>query len=112
MSALLEAPRGLHERRRTMSDGESLSARLKRELERAKIGVDQLAARTKVPRSTLRLLLGEDVIAIAPGRVYLRGHLKLVARELGIDLQEAEALFDERFPEVEEAREVVQLPRG
>lgn len=88
-----------------------LAARLSRGMQDAKLGVDQLAERTKVPRSTLRALLGEDVNAVLPGRVYLRGHMLLAARELGIDEAEVGPLFDEVFPVAEREEDAIELPR-
>jgi cytoskeletal protein RodZ len=95
-----------------MTDEQSLAARIQQAMERACISLDQLAARTKVPRSTLRVLLGEDS-GLAPARVYLRGHLGLIARELGVDVEEMLNLFDARYPEVaDEHREVVEISRA
>ncbi len=77
-----------------------LSQRLKEALDRSKVDVDTIAERTKVPRGTIRKLLGENVSAVLPERVYLRGQVGLVAREIGLDPQEARALFDEENPVV------------
>lgn len=85
-----------------MTEGR-LRHRLKEALERSDVDVDVLADRTKVPRGTIRSLMGEDVSAILPERVYLRGQVVLVARELGLDANDTRALFDEEYP-VEETR--------
>ena len=74
----------------------------------ADISVDTLSDRTKVPRTTIGYLLGEPVSAILPERVYLRGHLGVLAVELGADRSKLEAAFDATFPE--EAQEITELP--
>ena len=90
---------------------ELLATKMKEALQRAGLSIDELAARTKVPRSTLRALNGEDVNALLPGRIYLRGHWGLAARELDIDEKEALALFDESFPKESGGDPIVDLPR-
>ena len=90
---------------------EPLATKMKEALEGADLTIDDLAARTKVPRSTLRALNGEDVNALLPGRVYLSGHWLLAARELGIARDEATALFDETYPVEASGDPIVDLPR-
>ncbi len=80
-----------------MTEG-TLSQRLKQSLERSKVDVDTLAERTKIPRGTIRSLLGENVSAVLPERVYLRGQVVILARELGIDPEEARQWFDDENP--------------
>ena len=60
--------------------------------------VDELADHTKVPRTTILTLLEEPVSAVSPGRVYLRGHLKVVARALDLDPDAAAEAFEEAYP--------------
>jgi cytoskeletal protein RodZ len=67
-------------------------------LEQSGLDVDTLAERTKVPRSTIRSLLGERVSAILPERVYLRGQAVLIARELGVDADAVRTSFDREHP--------------
>jgi cytoskeletal protein RodZ len=89
----------------------TLSQRLTQALEQSKLDVDILADRTKIPRATIRSLLGENVSAVLPERVYLRGQLGLIARELGVPQGEARALFDAENP-IAEVRSIdLDTPR-
>lgn len=90
---------------------EPLATRLQAALDDAGLTVEVLADRTKVPRSTLRALLGEEVAVLLPARVYLKGHLCLAARELGIDEDEVKSLFDKTYPVVAEDSLSSDLPR-
>ncbi|MCC7381836.1 MAG: helix-turn-helix domain-containing protein [Deltaproteobacteria bacterium] len=94
-----------------MNHGEPLASQLREALARAGATVDEISDQTKVPRSTLRVLLGEPISAMLPARVYLRGHLKLVARQLKVEDDVAMRLFDEAYPSTHEERDVVELPR-
>lgn len=94
-----------------MSNGEPLASRLREAMQRVNKSVDQIADKLKVPRSTLRALLGDTSVAVLPARVYLRGQLRQVAKEVGLDDQEAQRLFDEAFPEVEAEPIERPLPR-
>ncbi len=76
----------------------ALAGRLQKALDSANISVETLAERTKVPRSTILHLMGEPVSAILPEPVYLRGHLALLAVELGIGSQELVTLYDAENP--------------
>jgi cytoskeletal protein RodZ len=89
----------------------TLSQRLKQALEQSKLDVDILADRTKVPRATIRSLLGENVSAVLPERVYLRGQLSLIAREIGISAGEARDLFDAENPVAEIRSTDLDTPR-
>ena len=80
-----------------MTEG-NLSQRLQEAFQRSKVDVDALAERTKIPRATIRSLLGENVSAVLPERVYLRGQLITIAREVGWDPNEARTLFDQAHP--------------
>src|SRR5687767_5504988 len=93
-----------------MTEG-TLSQRLQQALERSKVDVDTLAERTKVPRATIRTLLGENVSAVLPERVYLRGQLVLIAREIGVPIAEARAMFDAENPVVEVQSVDLDAPR-
>ena len=75
-----------------------LAQHLQTSLSRAGMSVETLADRTKVPRTTILHLMAEPVSAILPERVYLRGHLGVLARELGTDVSACESLFDAAFP--------------
>ena len=90
----------------------TLSQRLKEAFSRSKIDVDLLAERTKIPRATIRTLLGENVSAFLPERVYLRGQLMTIAREVGMNLDEARRLFDRENPATEKVTtEDLESPR-
>jgi cytoskeletal protein RodZ len=83
-----------------MSDPtQELARHLKAALDEAGASVDDIAERTKVPRTTILHLMAQPVSAILPERVYLRGHLRVIAREVGADVGRCETLFDEAFPE-------------
>ncbi|MBX2811126.1 MAG: helix-turn-helix domain-containing protein [Myxococcales bacterium] len=75
---------------------------LKAAISMADISLDELSETTKVPRTTIRYLLGERVSAILPERVYLRGHLGVLAISLGADRTALESAFDATFPLVQE----------
>lgn len=93
-----------------MSNGEPLASRLQEAMLRANKTVDQIAEKTKVPRSTLRVLLGDTSAALLPSRVYLRGHLRLIAKEVGLEEAEMQKLFDEAFPDNTIPMETNDLP--
>ena len=93
-----------------MTEG-TLSHHLNEAFKRSKIDVDTLADRTKVPRSTIRSLLGENVSAVLPERVYLRGQLVTIAREVGLDMNEARALFDKEHPVEQVVTGDLEAPR-
>jgi cytoskeletal protein RodZ len=82
-----------------MTEG-TLSERLKDAQQRSKVDVDTLADRTKIPRATIRSLMGENVSAVLPERVYLRGQVLTLARELGLDVSAARELFEQEHPVV------------
>ncbi|MCK6551958.1 helix-turn-helix domain-containing protein [Myxococcota bacterium] len=92
---------------------ESLAQMLGRALDRRGESVDAIADRTKLPRTTIRALLGADDPAILPQRVYLRGHLTVLARELGVSVTDALAAFDREHPVAmaEEPRDEPRFPR-
>ncbi|MEM1022351.1 MAG: helix-turn-helix domain-containing protein [Myxococcota bacterium] len=81
-----------------MTDEKALAALIKPQLSRRGLTVSALAERTKVPRSTIRWLLGEDVVAVLPGRIYLRGQTRALAKELGLSEADVMAAFDASFP--------------
>lgn len=77
---------------------QDLAKELRRAIDAAGTTVDSLAERTKVPRTTILHLLSEPVSAILPERVYLRGHLAVLARELRSDEGRLAAAFDAAYP--------------
>lgn len=90
---------------------EALANHLRASLDERHVDVDVLADRTKVPRATIRALLEEPISGIVPERVYLRGHLSVLARELKIDRDETLALFDAAYPEAPTTEDLVNAPR-
>lgn len=88
----------------------TLAQLLSQGLEQRGATVDTVAERTKVPRSTLRVLLGATDPAIVPQRVYLRGHVGVIAKDLGLDLGEAYARFDREYPTESKIEEVAVQP--
>ena len=76
-----------------------VSQKLKNGLKSESLSVDALAEKTKVPRSTIKHLLGDPSSAVIPPRIYLRGHLVVLAKELKLDEEELRRFFDESNPE-------------
>lgn len=70
-----------------------------------------LAERTKVPRTTILHLMAEPVSAILPERVYLRGHLMVLAQELRCRSDEIARLFEEAYPDDRDAPELPEKER-
>ncbi|MBK6683583.1 MAG: helix-turn-helix domain-containing protein [Deltaproteobacteria bacterium] len=60
--------------------------------------VEVLSDRTKIPKSNIQLLLGEDDGGILPARTYLRGHLTVIAKELGLSVPEVLAALEVSHP--------------
>lgn len=89
----------------------TLATRLREALERKAMTSLSISEQTRIPQTTVQALIGEDVNAVLPPRVYLRGHAGLLADELGIDRTELLDLFDQKYPEMIEADEVVHAPR-
>ena len=90
---------------------DALAQGLQAALDKAHVSVENVSDRTKVPQSTLRWFLGETGAALLPARVYLRGHLLLVAREIGMDETLARDLFDAAYPKIEEIRDLPEIRR-
>ncbi len=90
---------------------EALADHLRTSLEKADVTVDVLADRTKVPRATIRALLEEPISGIVPERVYLRGHLWVLAKELDLDRDTVLALFDAAYPEAPTTEDLAGAPR-
>jgi cytoskeletal protein RodZ len=76
----------------------SLAQLLSQGLEQRGLTIEAVAEETKVPRSTLRALLGATDPAILPQRVYLRGHVAVIAKELALDHAETLRRFDREYP--------------
>lgn len=81
-----------------MTEERGFEETLKEQLQRTGLTVDALADRTKIPRATIQSLLGEEVSAILPERVYLRGQTATIAKELGMNVESVLTAFDLRYP--------------
>src|SRR5687768_9231223 len=88
----------------------TLAQLLNQGLEQRSMTVDAVAERTKVPRATLRALLGATDPAALPQRIYLRGQVGVIAKDLGVEIAEAFRRFDVEYP-LESKIEEVQEPR-
>jgi cytoskeletal protein RodZ len=93
------------------TEAEPLASFLLGAMQKHRVSVEEIAESTKVPRSTLRALLGDSGPAVLPPRIYLRGHLGLVASALELDPEEALRLFDETYPPDDDAPLTSDLPR-
>lgn len=60
--------------------------------------VESIAERTKIPKSTIRWLLGDSAVDLLPERAYLRGHLANIAKEVGVPVDEVLGAFDVAHP--------------
>lgn len=89
----------------------SLARHLKTAISDSGLDPSSLAARTRIPRPTILHLMGEPVSAVLPERIYLRGHLSVLARELGANVASLESIFDEAFPEAVEEEETPEQSR-
>ncbi|MCA9553526.1 MAG: helix-turn-helix domain-containing protein [Myxococcales bacterium] len=95
-----------------MSDErQALANTLKQAISARGTTLDAVAQSTKVPRSTLLALMDEPVSAVLPERVYMRGHLCVVARELGLDSAKIGELFDLAYPVKEKVGLTPVAPR-
>jgi len=92
-------------------DEPQLAADLTRALDARGMTLDDLAVRTKVPRSTLRALFGHEDLVVLPGRVYLRAHLRLVIDELAMNVETTLSAFDRAFPTEVDLVPLAKLPR-
>lgn len=77
---------------------QALADKLKKAIAARGITVEAVTNKTKIPRSTLQALMDEPVSGVLPERVYMRGHLGVVAYELGLDRAEMNQLFDTAYP--------------
>ncbi len=80
------------------TDYSELARALREAIQASTLSIDELADRTKVPRTTILALIEEPIAAVLPERVYLRGHLKVVARALKLDAEVMVELFDRAHP--------------
>lgn len=78
--------------------GALASARL-----RLGVGLDEMSRRTRVPRDALEAIEADDWTSL-PGTVYVRGFIRLYAKEVGFDPERSIRQFD-AFLEAREARD-------
>ncbi len=87
-----------------------VAEQLKVAIDKSDHSVQSLADATKIPRTTILALLDEPISCILPERVYLRGHLGVLADQLGADRSAWLKAFDNVFPASNPAD--VTKPRG
>ena len=76
---------------------QAFGQKLRREREKKRITLDQLATRTKVAASLLRSLEAGDC-ARWPGGIYSRGFVRAYAEGTGMDPEQTVAMFVECYP--------------
>ena len=76
---------------------QTFGQKLRREREKKRISVDQLAARTKVGSSLLRSMEAGDC-ARWPGGIYSRGYIRAYAEAVGLDPEHTVTMFVECYP--------------
>jgi cytoskeletal protein RodZ len=76
---------------------QAFGEKLRREREKKRITLDQLATRTKVAASLLRSLEAGDC-ARWPGGIYSRGFVRAYAQGTGMDPEHTVGLFVECYP--------------
>jgi cytoskeletal protein RodZ len=73
------------------------------------LSLEQLAAATKIPASSLRLLESDDFGAL-PGPVFVKGFLRCCTRALGLSSETVMELLYERERQALQARRLQQRP--
>jgi cytoskeletal protein RodZ len=77
---------------------QAFGQKLRREREKKRMTLSQLAERTKVSASLLRSLEAGDC-ARWPGGIYSRGFVRAYAAALGLDPEQTVSMFVECYPE-------------
>ncbi len=72
-------------------------ARIKKEREKKGLSHEEISARTKISRKILRALEDERYEDMPNARVYVRGFVRCVARELGLDEDEVSTSYVPRW---------------
>lgn len=88
---------------------QAFGQKLRREREKKRITLDQLATRTKVAASLLRSLEAGDC-ARWPGGIYSRGFVRAYAEGTGMDPEHTVSLFVECYPEFAPEADPLQDP--
>jgi cytoskeleton protein RodZ len=86
---------------------QAFGQKLRREREKRKLTLDQLAARTKIAASLFRSLEAGDC-ARWPGGIYSRGFVRAYATAVGLDPEEIVALFIDSYPAFAPAADPLQ----
>ena len=76
---------------------QAFGQKLRREREKKRLTLDQVAQRTKVASSLLRSLEGGDC-ARWPGGIYSRGYIRAYAAQVGLDPEQTVSMFVECYP--------------
>jgi cytoskeletal protein RodZ len=76
---------------------QAFGQKLRREREKKRITLDQLAARTKVGAGLLRSLEAGDC-GRWPGGIYSRGYIRAYAAAVGLDPEQTVSMFVECYP--------------
>jgi len=77
---------------------QAFGQKLRREREKKRLTIDQLANRTKVAGSLLRSLEAGEC-ARWPGGIYSRGYIRAYAEAVGLDPEHTVSMFVECYPE-------------
>lgn len=77
---------------------QAFGQKLRREREKKRLPLDQLATRTKVAASLLRALEAGDT-SRWPGGIYSRGYIRAYAAAIGLDPEQTVAMFVECYPQ-------------
>jgi cytoskeletal protein RodZ len=76
---------------------QAFGQKLRKEREKKRLSLEQLAARTKVAASLLRSLEAGDC-ARWPGGIYSRGYIRAYAEAIGLDPEQTVLMFVECHP--------------
>ncbi|HET7696260.1 MAG TPA: helix-turn-helix transcriptional regulator [Vicinamibacterales bacterium] len=76
---------------------QTFGQKLRREREKKRLGLDHLAARTKVGASLLRAMEAGDC-SRWPGGIYSRGYIRAYAEAVGLDPEHTVGMFVECYP--------------
>ena len=87
----------------TVNSFRTVGALLRETREAAGLTLRDLAARTRIPSSSL-VCLEEDRFAEFPAEVFARGHLRSYARELGLDGDDVLAMYHQQVGSVPAGR--------
>ncbi|MCH9687317.1 MAG: helix-turn-helix domain-containing protein [Deltaproteobacteria bacterium] len=90
-----QAPRTTEPSDATGGDTPSPGTYVREQRQRAGLSIEQLAAATKIPASSLRMLEGDDFGAL-PGPVFVKGFLRCCTRALGLPSEVVMELLYER----------------